>query len=416
MDVSQRGSNRRVQPCVGLDDILRARRGIAPLIHVTPLEHSSTLSELCGTSIYLKLESFQKTGSFKLRGAAYKILSLTPAQREHGVIAASAGNHAQGVAYAATQLGIPAHIVMPRWAPVSKVAATRAYGAEVVLKGDSFSEAYRWACEMAEAGGFTFIHAFDDPYIIAGQGTIGLEILEQLDTVGTVIVPVGGGGLIAGIGAAVKMQHPGVKVVGVQAEAASAFCQSWHQDRIVTLPAAPTIADGLSVQSPGTLTLDAAEAYVDDVVTVSDEEIARAILLLLERHKWVVEGAGAVGVAAALSGRLALGKDPVAVVVSGGNIDVDVISQVIERGLIETGRRLRVRVMLLDRPGALHQLTGTVADQEGNILGIHHERSNPDVPFGRTLVMLTLAVRDRDHGGRIVQALEGSGYQVEVLA
>lgn len=395
--------------------VLQAQQRLVGRVHLTPLEHQSTLSETLGAPLYLKLENLQKTGSFKLRGALNKLSQLTPEQREAGVVAASAGNHAQGVAWAARELGMRALIVMPEGAAASKVAATKAYGAEVLLKGESFDDAAHVAQEAAAEQGMTLIPAFDDEAIIAGQGTIGLEILDQLPDVGTVVVPIGGGGLIAGIAAAIKETRPSVRVIGVEAEGADAFHQSFESPdgQPVSLETVNTIADGIAVKTPGRLTYPIVRKYVDDVVVVRDDEIAWVILLFMERLKLVVEGAGAASVAALMAGRIPPNGDkPTVAVVSGGNIDVDVIARIIERGLVRTGRRLQLRVNLPDRPGALHRFSGLIARNQANILGIDHDRTSVRVPIGTTEVILSVAVHDAAHGEQLIANLTAAGYDV----
>jgi len=395
--------------------IVQAQQRIAGRVHLTPLEHQYTLSEALGAPLYVKLENLQKTGSFKLRGALNKLGQLTPEQRAAGVVAASAGNHAQGVAWAARELGMRALIVMPEGAAASKVAATKAYGAEVLLKGETFDDAAQVAAEAAAEQGLTLIPAFDDEAIIAGQGTIGLEILEQLPDVGTVVVPVGGGGLISGIAIAIKEARPEVRVIGVEAEGADAFSQSLASPngQPVTLKSVNTIADGIALKAPGRLTYPIVRQYVDDIVVVRDDEIAGVILLFMERLKLVVEGAGAASVAALLSGRVApSGDKPTVAVVSGGNIDVDVIARIIERGLVRTGRRMQLRVNLPDRPGALHRFSGVIARSQANILGIEHDRTSVRVPIGTTEVILSIAVHDAAHGERVIANLTEAGYEV----
>lgn len=398
-----------------LDEINVANRRVRGHIHDTPLSYQSTLSDLIGAPLYFKLENMQKTGSFKLRGALNKLGLLQEEGKMETVVAASAGNHAQGVAWAARELGFKSLIVMPKGAAVSKVAATKSYGAQVLLQGDTFDDAHEIALKLAGEKDMTFIPAFDDVAVAAGQGTLGLELVDELPNVGTVIVPIGGGGLIAGMLVAIKEKRPGVRVVGVEAQGAASFhesLKSTHGSR-TTLDEVQTIADGIAVKAPGDLTYPVVKRYVDDVVCVSDDEIAGAILYFMERLKLVVEGAGAVGLAALLAGRIdRIGPDPVIGVVSGGNIDVDVIARIIEKGLVRSGRRLQLRVLLPDRPGALHGFSGIIADMQANILGIDHDRSSTRVPMGRTEVILSVAVHDVAHGRRLVDRLEVSGYKV----
>ncbi|PZN12920.1 MAG: threonine ammonia-lyase [Bacillota bacterium] len=395
---------------VDLPAIREAAATIAGFVHRTPLLGSAAFSELAGTDVYLKLENLQKTGSFKVRGAFNRLARLEPAARGQGVICASAGNHAQGVAMAGARLGIPVTVVMPETAPTTKVVATRGYGAEVVLYGQGYDQAYEKAMEIATARGLTFIHAFDDPLVVAGQGTVGLEILEDLPDVETVVVPVGGGGLIAGIAIAVKEQRPDVRVVGVQAAGAPALVRSFRQGRLETIERARTLADGLAVKTPRELTFRLICRYVDDMVTVSEEEIARAILLLLERAKLVAEGAGAAALAALLHHKVERPGRRTAVVVSGGNIDVNLLARIIERGLLEDGRLIRIKTLVPDRPGALQALLKVIADEGGNILSVYHDRLRHEVALGEAEVELIVETRDAEHMLRIRGALQGGGY------
>ena len=361
--------------------------------------------------LHLKLENLQKTGSFKLRGAYNKIHVLAPEEKARGVIAASAGNHAQGVAYAATHAGIRSVIVMPETAPLAKVAATKGYGAEVVLAGTSYDEAFAKAKELQARDGLTFVHAFDDPAVMAGQGTIALEILRELPDVAAVVVPVGGGGLIAGVATAIKEKAPHVKVYGVQAAGADAMARSKAGNCLTQTAEAQTIADGIAVKSPGKATFAVVQKYVDDIVTVDDEAIAASILMLLERAKLVVEGSGAIALAAMLGGRLPA-SGPVACVVSGGNIDVNFIARIIERGLVKAGRRCVITTRVPDRPGCLQKLLSIIADCRGNVLHVYHDRLNHGVPLGQSEVQVSMEIRDAGHSLEILTALQKAGYEV----
>ena len=396
---------------LSLEDIKAAAAALAGVAHDTPLDGSSTFSAMAGFPVYLKLENLQKTGSFKLRGAYNKIHLLSTADRACGVIAASAGNHAQGVAYAARHAGIRSVIVMPETAPLSKVIATRGYGAEVVLAGTTYDEAYARARELEAAEGLTFVHAFNDPAVMAGQGTIGLEILRELPDVEAVVVPVGGGGLIAGVATAIKGLAPHVKVYGVQAEGADAMVRSKAAGMLVSTANAATIADGIAVKVPGDATFEVVRNYVDEMVTIDDEAIASAILMLLERGKLLVEGAGAIGLAAILHGRIVAGG-PVACLISGGNIDVNFIARIIERGLVKAGRRVTLTTCVVDRPGALQKLLASIAASRGNVLYVHHDRIQHDVPLGQAKVQVSLETRDTAHTEEILDALQKEGYQV----
>ena len=395
-----------------LEDIRAAAQALAGVAHETPLDLSSTFSAMAGMPVHLKLENLQKTGSFKLRGAYNKIHVLSQAEKARGVIAASAGNHAQGVAYAATHAQIRSVIVMPETAPLAKVSATKGYGAEVVLAGTSYDEAFAKAKEMEAKDGLTFVHAFNDPSVMAGQGTIGLEILKALPEVQAVVVPIGGGGLIAGVATAIKEMAPQVKVYGVQAEGADAMARSKASGVLTQTSEAVTIADGIAVKSPGDLTFAVVQKYVDDILTIDDEAIASAILMLLERAKLMVEGSGAIGLAALLNGKIPV-AGPVACVISGGNIDVNFIARIIERGLVKAGRRSVITTRVPDRPGCLQKLLSTIAACRGNVLHVYHDRLNHGVPLGQCEVQISLEIRDAEHSLEIVAALQKEGYAVK---
>jgi threonine dehydratase len=367
---------------------------------VTPIYGSETFSRLCGREVYLKAENLQRTGSFKVRGATNKLSLLSDADRAHGVVAASAGNHGQAVAWAAREFGAPATIFVPEDAPMTKVDAARHYGAQVRFVGANIEESLAAAKDYIEESGATFVHPFEDELVIAGQGTIGLELADQLDDVETVLVPIGGGGLCAGIALALKAVRPEVRVVGVQAAG--------------TLPggAGFTIADGIMVKQPGELTMSILDQVCDDIVSVTDEEISQAIVLLLERVKLVVEGAGAVGVAALLEGR-AGGDGPVGVVLSGGNIDPTLLITVMRHGLTQSGRYLVVRTSVPDRPGELAKLLSLLGAERVNILSVEHHREGMDIPITATEVELTLVTRDSGHCDEVIGTMEGWGYKVE---
>ena len=354
-----------------------------------------SLGQMAGCELFLKAENLQRAGSFKVRGAANKIAALTPDQKARGVIAASAGNHAQGVALAAANLGIRCTIVMPTGASLPKVEATRGYGATVLLQGDDFDQSQRYARRVMRENGMIFIPAFDDPAIVAGQGTIGLEMLEQVEDLDAVVVPAGGGGLISGIGLAIKETAPGIRVVGVQAEAATAVVDSYKTGRRVTVKGRATVADGIAVGTPGRITLPLVSRYVDDMVVVEEEEITQAMMLLLERGKLLVEGAGAVGLAAVLGGKIQVVGKRVAVVLSGGNVDTHLIARVMEHGLAHAGRYLVLRIMVEDRPGRLNRLLNIVSSAEANVLDIGHLRHAPSVHLGQVEIQLTLETQER---------------------
>ena len=394
-------------------DIHAARGRLAGTIYETPCPYSETLSALTGARVFVKLENLQMTGSFKERGAANLLLQLSADERRRGVVAASAGNHGLAVAFHAARLGVSAVIVMPEWAPLAKVTAARRRGAEVVLHGDNFDEAYARAREIEAARQLVFVHPFDDPRVIAGQGTIGLELLEQVPGLDAVLVPVGGGGLLGGVALAVKTERPAVQVIGVQAQEVPGMASALAAGTRVTVPAATTIADGIAVRRVGEHTFDLARRHADRVVTVAEEEIANAILLLLEIEKTVVEGAGAVPLAALANRRVALEGRTVALVISGGNIDVNVIARIIERGLVKDGRLVRLRVRLRDRPGALARLTALVAEARANVLRIEHDRAFSRAPVGDTEVELTLETSGPPQIEAIKRHLAEAGYGAE---
>jgi threonine dehydratase len=397
---------------VGFTEIEAARERIRGAVFESPFAYTEALSKRAGAKIWLKLENLQMTGAYKERGAANKLLSLGPDERARGVVAASAGNHAQGVAYHAQRLGIDATIVMPEGTPLIKVSSTRGFGARVILHGANYDEARDLALELEKAEGRVFVHAFDDPLIIAGQGTIALEILEQNPYLDAIVVPIGGGGLIGGIACAIKEVNPKIKVYGVEARSIAAMRAALDHRHPVTLPPGRTIADGIAVRTVARRTHRLVERYVDDVVTVDEEEIAEAILLLLEREKTVAEGAGATPLAAVLSGRLPVKGKKLGLVVSGGNIDVNLVSRIIERGLIKSGRMMRVVLILPDVTGALAGLTRLIADHKGNVMQILHDRASLRGGLGEAIVELTLETRGFDHIAEIERALDASGYRV----
>jgi threonine dehydratase len=402
---------------VQLSDIQSALAKVRQSIHVSPCTRSETFSNLTGHSLYLKLENRQRTGAYKERGALNKLLNLTADERSQGVIAASAGNHAQAVAYHASNLGIRARIVMPLPTPLIKVSATRGYGADVVLHGSNYDEAYEEALRLSAHDHLTFVHAFDDDAVIAGQGTLGLELLEQHPDLETVVVPIGGGGLIGGMGCALKETNPRIHVVGVQPTRIPSVKLARSEGKAVTLPSAVTIADGIAVRRVGERTLPLVQKYVDDIVTVEEEEIANAVLLLLEREKMLAEGAGAAALAALVNRRIPLlrettGKKVIAIV-SGGNIDVTLLARIIERGLVKDGRLVRLRVHLPDYPGALHRLTGILAQHRANIVETSYDRAYHNVNLGDTAIDITMETRGPDHIAELISALSVSGYTHE---
>ncbi len=398
---------------IGLSDVERARERIRNSIALTPCRKTVWLSKLAGCEVYLKLESLQATGSFKERGALNRLLLLDPAERARGVTSASAGNHAQGVAFHAGRLGIPATICMPEGTPLVKAASTRAYGAHVVLHGANYDEAYEEARRLQEREGRVFVHPFDDDAVIAGQGTIGLELLEQLPDVDAVFVAIGGGGLIGGLSLALKERRPGVRIVGVEPKGIPSMQASLSAGKRVTVPAASTIADGIACRTVGERTFPLAQRYVDEVVTVDEEEIASAILLLLEREKTVAEGAGAAPLAGLLQRHAGLAGKRVVLVLSGGNIDVNLIARIIERGLVKAGRLVRLVVKISDRPGSLARLTAAIAEQRANVIEIFHNRTSSRSALGEALVEVTLETRGPDHVDELRRFLAERGYQVE---
>jgi threonine dehydratase len=398
---------------VTLQDIREARERIAGQVVLTPCTPSETFGEMFGGNAWFKFENLQRTGSFKERGALNRMLLMPEEDRARGVIAASAGNHAQGVAYHAARLGIPATIVMPERTPLMKVSATEKYGARVVLHGSVYDEAMVEALRIREMEGQTLIHPFDDPGIIAGQGTIGLEVLEQVPYVDVVVCAVGGGGIISGIATAIKETRPGVRVVGVESAALPAALRAREAGELVTIPPAETIAEGIAVRRIGENTFGHIERYVDELVVVSEEEIASGVLLLLEREKTVAEAACATTVAAVVGGHVpdVAGKN-VVMILSGGNIDVTLMSRIIDRGLVQDGRRATLRVRVKDRPGTLAGLTARLAETGANVLRLDHNRTMADLWVTEAEIDLTLELRGRDHLRQVIGALQADGYEV----
>jgi threonine dehydratase len=400
---------------VSLKDVLAARERIRDRVLLSPCTRSESVSAASGTEAFLKLESLQRTGSYKERGALNKLLLLSEVECARGLVAASAGNHAQGVAFHAGRLGVKATIVMPETTPIVKVANTRAHGARIVLHGANYDEAYAEARRLESAEGLTLVHPFDDPGVIAGQGTIGLEVLEQLPDVDVVVVPIGGGGLASGVAVAVKAVRPSARVVGVETEVLPSMLAALDAGQPVTLDPANTLADGIAVKRAGDLTFEHVRHLVDEIVTVSEEEIASAILHLLEKDKTVVEGAGAVGVAALLNRKVkGVEGRRVVSIVSGGNIDVNLVARVIERGLVKDGRLARVVVALLDKPGQLARVSAIIAHHRANVIEVHHTRAFAS-RFGDTTLQLTLETRGPEHVEEILRALRERGYHVQQL-
>ncbi len=398
---------------IGIETIQQARQRLKDHIYYTPCAWSENLSRVCGCELYLKLENLQLTGSFKERGALNKLLSLSEAEKAAGVIAASAGNHAQGVAHAARLLGIRAIIVMPETTPLSKIRGTRELGAEIVLHGGGYDEAYDKACELQQQHGYTLVHAFNDPLVIAGQGTIGLEILEQVRDVAAVVVPVGGGGLISGIATAIKSLQPEVEIIGVEAERMAAMKQSISAGKVTALPMANTLADGISVARVGELTLPVVQHLVNEIVTVSEEEIASGVMTLLEQEKSLAEGAGAAGFAALLHRHIPkmTGKK-VVVVISGGNIDLTRLSHIIDRGLEQDGRLAHLKVVVPDKPASIAELTAIIAEEQANIEQVTQNRLASEVSLEETELDLLLQTRGKEHIAAIIEAIRKRGYGV----
>lgn len=400
---------------VDRESIETAATRIGPSIYESPLVHSKTLSRLTGNAIFLKLENLQMTGSFKERGALNRILTMTEDERQRGVIAASAGNHGQGVAYHAAQRGIPVQIWMPRSTPLIKLSATRGYGADVVLHGDNYDEACEAAIERSVQRKAVFIHPFDDDAVIAGQGTIGLELMKQNPALDVIAVPVGGGGLIGGIGCAVKELNPRVEIVGVQTARLPSMQAALLRQGLVDLPAKSTLADGIAVRRAGQRTLPLVSRYVDRIVTVEEDEIAEAILMLLEGEKTVAEGAGAVALAAVLQGKTDHRGKNIAVLVSGGNLDVNLLARIIEQGMVRDGRRLRLRVRLHDYPGALEKLASVIAKAQANIMETSYNRAHYGVSLNEATIDITMETRGRDHATDLLAALTNSRYEFSVV-
>ncbi len=393
-----------------LDNVYRAGYVLKSVVRQTDVLPAPKLNP--EAELYLKTENLQITGSFKVRGSYYKMSRLTPEERARGVIACSAGNHAQGVALAAQKNGIKAVICLPDGAPISKVEATKSYGAEVCLVEGVYDDAYRRALELRDEKGYSFIHPFNDEDVIAGQGTIALELAEQLPDMDAVIVPVGGGGLISGIAFTLKSLNPNVKVYGVQAAGAPSMRNSLRDGKIETLSGVSTIADGIAVKQPGDLTYEICQKYVDEIVTVTDDEIAAAILALMEQHKLVTEGAGAVSVAAAMFNKVDVRGKKVVCLLSGGNIDVTILSRVISRGLLMSGRTCQLTIELMDKPGQLKNVSRIVADLGGNVISVHHERANEGSDVNGCYLRIVLETRNQTHIDEIKQALIDFGFKL----
>ena len=393
-----------------LDDFYKARFVLSHVIRKTELVHTPRINP--DSDVYLKPECLQKTGSFKIRGAYYRISQLSQEEKEKGVIACSAGNHAQGVALGATAMGVKSLICLPEGAPISKVEATKRLGAEVCLVPGVYDDAYQKALQLKDEHGYTFVHPFDDEKVIAGQGTIRLEILDQLPDVEAVVVPVGGGGLISGVAFAIKSLNPNVKVYGVQAEGAASMVQSLHDHKQEKLAKVSTIADGIAVKEPGSVTFDICSRYVDDIVTVSEDEICAAILHLIESEKMVAEGAGAASVAAVMFNKVPVKGKKTICVVSGGNIDVTILSRVINRGLAKSGRICTLIIELADKPGQLLKVCQVIAAQGGNIVSVYHERNNDSKKVTDCVLRLSVETKNQEHVESITKALTDNGLKI----
>ena len=396
------------------EEIEKAKSMQGEEIRKTPLLHSPLLSKLIGSDIYLKSEFQQKTGSFKIRGAYYKIKSLTAEEKKNGVVAASAGNHAQGVAYASSLEKIPCTIVMPEHASPAKIAATRGYGANIILHGTTYDESWTKAKEISEKTGAKIIHAFDDPQIIAAQGVIGLEILDELPDVDEIYLPIGGGGLAAGVLIAVKTKNPKIKVIGVQSKAFPAMKESLSSGSLKSTEGNRTIADGISVQKPGELTFSIIKDLIDDIVLVDDSQIIKAMFLLMERAKIVIEPAGVVGIAYLLDNKPAPGKK-IVTILAGGNVDMYLLGQIVDKGLAAMGRLLKIFVLLPDRPGALKDLVDEITDANANIVEVVHDRLSLDINAGSAGVTLSLETEGQESADKLIERLKEKGIQFKLL-
>lgn len=393
-----------------LDRVYHARHVLKQVIRETEVIKAPKINP--EADVYLKTENLQITGSFKVRGAYYMISQLSDEEKSHGVIACSAGNHAQGVALAATKNGIKSIICLPDGAPISKVEATKGYGAEVCLVEGVYDDAYNKALSLRDEHGYTFIHPFDDENVIAGQGTIGLELIDQLPDLDAVVVPVGGGGLISGVAFALKSLNPDIKVYGVQSSGAASMVESLAENKIKCLDSVSTIADGIKVKEPGEHTFEYCKQYVDEIVTVTDDEVSSAILALIEQHKLISEGAGAVSVAAVMFDKIPVKGKKVVCLVSGGNIDVTILSRVIKRGLLKSGRSDTITIELEDKPGQLKGVSNIIADLGGNVVSIHHERAGEDSDITECLLRIVLETRNYDHKMEIRKALTNAGFKI----
>ena len=395
------------------DKIEQARKLIDGKVLKTDLVYAHKLTKVVGGDLYLKLENLQIAGSFKVRGAMNKIMNLTEEEKKHGVVAASAGNHAQGVAIAATKLGVKATIVMPKIAPMAKINATQEYGAEVLLHGDVFDEALAKAIEMSETQGMTLVHPYDDELVTAGQGTIGMEILEQLDDIDQIVVPIGGGGLIGGIASYVKAVKPEIKIIGVEAENAASMKASFEKGAWTSIKTLPTVADGIAVGIPGKFPFELVKKNVSEIVAVSDDQISEAMLYLLEKCKLVVEGAGCASVAACLSGKVDVKGKKTVCIISGGNIDVSVLESIINRALISQGRRAELDINVADKMGEINKLLNVITEVGANIVTMNEGRGRKNLSIREHAMTIVVDTRDRDHLNELLAALKNKGYSVD---
>ena len=405
------------QKAPAFEDIVKVRELLEGTVRKTPVQHSRTFSRLAGTNVYLKQECLQLTGSFKVRGAMAKVSKLSEEQAGYGVIAASAGNHAQGVAYASAKKGVPCTIVMPKNASPAKVAATKSYGAKVVQQGYNYDEAWEATQEMAKKEGMTIIHAFDDPDVIAGQGTLGLELLEDMPDMDRIYLPVGGGGLAAGVAIAVKERRPGVKIIGVESKAFPAMKNSVEKGSLQSMKAGYTIADGISVKSPGKLAYEIISKHLDDIVLIDDTAIVKTMFLLMERAKLVVEPAGAASLAYLLSNGHRAGKNEgVVSILSGGNVDMYLLGQVVAKGLMQMGRMVKIFILLPDKPGALKEVVDGISELSVNIVEVEHDRLSSNIPAGTAGVYLSLELESEKHSQRLIEMFKKKGIEFKLVS
>jgi threonine dehydratase len=397
------------------NDISKAYEIIKPIIKHTPLEKSKTFSKLTKENVYLKLENLQTTGSFKIRGAYNKIYNLTEKEKKSGVVCASAGNHAQGVAYASALLKVKSTIFMPIYTPPTKIIATKSYGATVILEGKTYDDAYLAAKEYANKNNMIIIHAFNDEYVIAGQGTIGIEVFEDLKNIDAIVVPIGGGGLISGIGLALKTLKPTIKVIGVEAEGAQSMKQSLEKKKIIPLKSLDTIADGIAVKTPGDLTFNLAKKYVDKVVTVNDEEISNALYLMLQRAKIVVEPAGATSLAAILSKKISSPRKNIVTLLSGGNINLSLLTQIIERGMMKNNLLVKISIIANDKPKILRDILTIIATLGVNVQSISHDRGTTSVPVGYVKIIITLQTLGSEQINTIKEIFNQKKLKYQIL-